>query len=193
VFLALFAGIFLVFRYDYLTWESEFEDKRISSDYVYLQGESAEMLSESIDRKVNEFSRSTQEVDFIEFTVDEAVYLIGEQYNQSLPENFEVQRLYVEPSQNNWYLYIQGTYQGMKLPWLILRVQKDDIETAQLYVSEMALGKYDFDTWGLLVIREDVNTGFQEALILVNENDFTGRRFENIELTDESMVIKGRL
>lgn len=192
VFLAVLAGIFFVVRYDYLTWESEFEGKHVDSDYVYLMGEDADSLNSSINTKINEFSSNAESIDFIELTDREAVYLIGKQYSLSTPENFTVDRLYLDAEINDWKVYIQGSYQGIELPWLILRIEKDDIETAQLYVSEMAIGKYDLDEWGLLVVREDVNTGFQDALILVNENDFTGRKFENIELTQDSMVIKGR-
>jgi len=149
-------------------------------------------LKASVNDKIDEFSESNESIDYVEFTEREALYLIGDNYGQSVPENFTVDRLFVEASTNDWVVYIQGSYQGIVLPWLVLRIEKDDIETAQLYVSELAIGKYDFDEWGLLAVREDVNTGFQDALILVNENDFTGRKFENIELTEDGMVIKGR-
>jgi hypothetical protein len=38
-----------------------------------------------------------------------------------------------------------------------------------------------------------INQGIAEALVTANENGFVGRTFENIELQEDQLVVKGTL
>jgi hypothetical protein len=101
--------------------------------------------------------------------------------------------MFVETGKNDWLLYVQLTWNGMRLPWATLRLQKDNIQTAQIFVSSLKVGPYSADDFGLKSVRDSINSGIQNSIILVNENEFTGRRFVNIDMDENGVVIKGEL
>jgi len=53
------------------------------------------------------------------------------------------------------------------------------------------LGGYDISDFGFSSIVRNLNKGVREALLLISQKDFTGRRIINIELDDDNIVIKG--
>jgi hypothetical protein len=66
------------------------------------------------------------------------------------------------------------------------------MQTAQLYTT-------NFKVQGISVgnifpsMVSSINQGIAEALVTVNENRFVGRKFENIELEDDQLIVKGSL
>jgi hypothetical protein len=40
-------------------------------------------------------------------------------------------------------------------------------------------------------LREDLNRGVSDGIIMLNENNFLGRRIDNIELLEDRIVFKG--
>lgn len=184
-------GAFYFIKKDYDIWSNDFEGKHLSSDYVVIEDD--EELQESVDVKVEEFDASQEEVDFIELTTDEVLYVFGSQLSDSLPYGVKVDRLIAQTNPNDWDIYIQMVFKNTRLPWLRVNIEKDNIETAELYISEMFVGPYDLDEWVGINLRVSINKGLSDALILVNENDFSGRTFENIELEEDGVVVKGSL
>jgi hypothetical protein len=72
-----------------------------------------------------------------------------------------------------------------------MEIVKDDRETAELYVRDLLLGKYKVPGFIAKDIVHSINKGISDAILLVNENAFLGRRIENIELLEERVVVKG--
>lgn len=189
--LLVILGGFYFIKKDYDTWNEKFDGQHLSNDYLVI--DKSEDLQDEIDFKIEEFDASQEEVDFIELTTDEVLYVFGSQLSDSLPYGVEVERLIVEPNTNDWEVYIQMAYKNNRFPWMRVNIEKDDIETAELYISEMFVGPYDLDEWVGVDVRTSINKGLSDALILVNENDFSGRTFENIELEEDGVVVKGSL
>jgi hypothetical protein len=191
ILLIIFVGLFFLARGDYVEWKDDFEKDYLSTDFVDLDGNSE--LEISLTEKLEEFQASDEEVYFVEIDDSEFIYLLSQQLSITLPDYIDMYRGVVIYNEGSWDIYIQTKFRDNILPWTIITLSKDDIETAQLYVSELKVGPYDLDEYWLESIRKDINEGFSEALLLVNENEFSGRRFDNIELEDGVMVVKGSL
>ena len=53
----------------------------------------------------------------------------------------------------------------------------------------MYFGPYEIGN--IFNITDMINTGIADALLTVNENGFSGRYLENIELLEDKVVVKG--
>lgn len=184
---------FFVLRNEYLKWNSEFEGKRLASDFIIIEGDASKSIRESVKAKIDEFGKSEEKIDYIEFTKEEALILLGDEANTSLPKDFSVYRIDAETSKNLWIVYIQYKYKEHVLPWVVIHVEKDNIETAQLFLSRVYIGNINFEDYGVSIIRENINEGISSGLILVNQNNFTGRSFDNVALEKDKVVVKGSL
>ena len=89
------------------------------------------------------------------------------------------------------FFYFQFKYKTYTLPWVLINLQKDDLETAEVYVTDMFIGNLSFSSFGLKPFIDNINDGIRNAIILVNENQFSGRKIKNIELLEDGFVIKG--
>jgi hypothetical protein len=179
-----------ILRGEYRSWRDDFESNYLSKEFV--KKDDLE-LKEGVDEKLTMFASSTEDVDFVELSTDEALFVLLNELEGSIPYGIKVERGIVRAMQGQWDIFIQSKFKDTRLPWVRIRVEKDDIESAELFVSDMYMGPYDLGEWGFKGVQDDINRGFAEALILVNENEFSGRRFENIELEENSMIVKGRL
>lgn len=180
--------IWFVLVREYKQWEGDFLKDKTDSSFVTLNDEN---LLKSLNKKLDAFSKSTKKTDFVEITDKEFVYVVGESLNSSLPLGIKFEKGFAVTNKGNWDLYIQTKYKKTNLPWLVFRLQKDNTQTSQLYVQRMSIGNFDFTDYGAKVILDRVNTGIKEAILLVNESEFTGRIFRNIELEIGKMIIKG--
>lgn len=193
IFLFVVIGILVALRTGYVNWQSSFESKHLSTDYTYFSGEKFEATVKSLEEKIKTFSASKKKTDFVEFNTQESIVLIGQEFASALPEYLKLNRMYLEPSKNAWLLYFQVKYNDFDLPWVTIKLEKDNIETPQLFITEIKVGPYSLDDFGLKSVRGNINSGIQEAIILVNENQFTGRKFINIDLDEKGMIVKGEL
>jgi hypothetical protein len=184
---------FFVFKAEYGKWESVFESNKLSTDYVLIEGDASKAERDSIASKIEAFTKSEKDVEVIELSVRESLVMFGDELSNSLPENFTIYRMYSQTEKNDWYVFMQLKWGENVLPWVSIRIEKDDIETAQVYVSELLVGNINLDSFGLSQFRHSINEGISTALVLVNQNNFTGRRFSNIELEQEKVVLKGTL
>lgn len=177
----------IVFR-EYRKWEGAFELERFEKDYITLDNTS---IKNTVDEKLKNFAKSNAKVDFVEITDKEFMYLVGESLNKSLPLEVTYQRGYVESEEGIWHLYIKTERKGFEFPWIVLSVVKDNTESPEIYIQSMSLGNFDFTDYGARIVIDRINKGIRDAILLVNESDFTGRVFRNIELEKGKMTIKG--
>jgi hypothetical protein len=183
-----FLLIWFVLVREYNQWEKDFNRDKTEENFVTLQDTK---VLESLNKKITVFSNSNLKTDFIEITDREFLYIVGESLNQTLPLNIKFEKAYVVTNKGYWDLYIQTKQGNRELPWYFLRLQKDNTQTAQLYIQKMSIGNFDFTDYGAKIIIEKLNLGIKDALLLINESDFTGRIFRNIELEVGKIIIKG--
>lgn len=197
VFLATFlllvigAGYFL--RADYLVWESTFENRLFEEDYLYPVSDLAQLLNTEITSKLEKFQESNDDVDFIEFTDQEFILLLHNVVQESLSDNLEIERYYVESGEGLWSIYVESKYRGVTMPWVEVVVEKDPIETPELYVSGLYVGETDLSNYGFDFLIDDINEGYSEGVLVINESALTKRRWANITLGEGVIVIKGKL
>ncbi|MCC7289697.1 hypothetical protein IT417_00365 [bacterium] len=180
--------VWLVLLREYKAWEKDFEEGKDEGSYIVLSDTS---LRDNAEKKLLIFSKSNTKVDFVELSDREFLFLIGESLNTSLPLGIQYKKGYVESNKGFWDVYVQTNLKSFELPWLVFRLQKDQTETPQIYVDRMSVGNFDFTDYGAGLVINKINKGINEAILLVNESDFTGRVFQNIELEKGKVIIKG--
>ncbi|KKP76296.1 MAG: hypothetical protein UR73_C0029G0002 [candidate division WS6 bacterium GW2011_GWF1_35_23] len=170
----------------YLLWQREFASNLHSKNCV-----SNNSLNEvSFDERIRDFVFSSDRSDYIQFTKEEVLYLISSEFGKGEGE-ITVEDMCVDSAKGVWKVYLNMTVAGIKNVWFIFDVIKDDRETAELYVDNLYLGNFNLPSFISSPLREKINKGISDALILVNENSFSGRNITNIELLEEDVVIKG--
>ncbi len=181
IFFLLFIG-YLSLRY--MNWEKEFE-KGINTAYVINQ-----TGAESIDLggKIVEFTLSTDDVSSLELNVSEIGSVIYNTLDSYFGEDVNVERIYIQPSDSRWVIYTDLMYKNFSV-WISVDINKDNIQSAQLYTTEIKVGP--FDVSDISDIKVKINKGIGEAMVTLNENGFVGRYMENIELLDDSVILKG--
>ncbi|MBD3329089.1 hypothetical protein GF357_01190 [Candidatus Dojkabacteria bacterium] len=190
-----FLIIFLNLRRNYQDWEKQFTSEVAQTEVLSMSDE-AKMteLSDQVESKITAFSESTEIVDFIEFNVNEVEYLLGQKLSDSMPDGLEIDKIYIESGDGRWDIYFQPKSSTRKVfPWISLAVTKAEVESPRVKIDAVRVGEYDVSEFGVGFLVDDLNSGYTEALNLVNENEFTGRRFENIELEVNGLIVKGRL
>jgi hypothetical protein len=175
----------------YSKWSNEFDLKAEEFTYLDLEIDRYGDIREDIDLKVNRFSSSENQVDFIEFTPEEFGILVYDNSSEAFPEDITVKEIYINHEIFEWYLYMNLEYKGVSLPWIGVEISKDNQETAEIYVSEVSVAGIILSDIGLESFRRNLSRGYLDALNFVNENNITERKFDNIELTDEGVFIKG--
>lgn len=179
---------FVVFR-EYGNWEGRFEDSHLSTDFITLD---QKVIEDGLNKKVDEYSKSQDNTDFIEVSKEEAMYLVGLGLNDSLPDNISFEKGYIDSKKGSWDIYIKLKYNDKySLPWIVATVIKDEIESPELYIDRVLIGDFDFEDFGVGIIVKEANRGLRDAVTLINSSDFTGREIKNIELGTKSVVIKG--
>lgn len=185
VIFAIIVGILVFPVISYFIWQKEFQSK-------IPQMNCATNLTEviSLDEKFKQFVLSEDKVSFIELSANEVASLLK---NTNIISGGEINNVCVVPSNGTWEIYANISLQGIRLPWVRLDIAKDPMETAQLYVENMYIGKQLVPGSIATNIKQQVNKGISDALTLVNENSFLGRKIQNIELLNDKIVIKGSL
>lgn len=187
IFLIVFAFLLLFLIASFITryflWQGHFESN--INQLVCVSNSSEDV---SFDKKVEDFVLSSDKTSFIELTPADVVSLLK---NASKSDDIKINDLCAIPDNGQWRLYIRATIQGVVMPWFAIDVAKDNMETAQLYISDIYIGDWEVPEQIANGIKQRVNMGISDALVLVNENNFLGRKIENIELLKEKVVIKG--
>lgn len=182
------ALIFGILGREYSNWSKEFESTLESNRVVTLPNDT---LKSEIEKKIEVFGRSDKKIDFVEFNDTQFMYILAESLNTSLPVGMKYSKGYVVSENGLWNIYVQTEIKGIKLPWMWFKLQKDSTESAQVYIHSISIGNFDLTDYGAKVVIDRVNKGISESLLLVNESEFTGRTFRNIELESGKIIIKG--
>ncbi|HNR53028.1 MAG TPA: hypothetical protein PKI16_00885 [Candidatus Dojkabacteria bacterium] len=182
--LLIFLPIFLTGMY--LLWEREFS-LNLSSKSCVSNNQVKEI---SFDERIRNFVFSSDRSDYIQFTKEEVLYLISSEFGKE-EGDIVVKDMCVDSSKGVWKVYLNLTVAGIKNVWFIFDIIKDDRETAELYVDNLYLGNFQLPSFISSSLKEKINKGISDAIVLVNENSFSGRSITNIELLEEDIVVKG--
>ncbi|HBB64945.1 MAG: hypothetical protein UR34_C0007G0011 [candidate division WS6 bacterium GW2011_GWC1_33_20] len=172
--------VYLKLRYD--SWEKEFVSNQNSE---YLISKDSEI---DIKSKLAQFTLSYSDSEFLRLDVREVGILLFSTLQKYIGEEAELKYIYIEPADSKWIIYSNLGYKGAYI-WVSLDLNKDSMQTAQLYSTNVSVGPFSIGNLSNVV--ESINKGIGEAVVTVNENGFVGRYLENIELLDDSVVIKG--
>lgn len=170
----------------YLLWEREFSSNLSSKSCV----SNNEVKEVSFDDRIRDFVFSSDRSDYIQFTKEEVLYLISSEFGKE-EGDIVVKDMCVDSSKGVWKVYLNLTVAGIKNVWFIFDIIKDDRETAELYVDNLYLGNFQLPSFISSSLKEKINKGISDAIVLVNENSFSGRSITNIELLEEDIVVKG--
>lgn len=180
----IFVPVFLIGIY--LFWERDFSSNLSKKSCV----SNNDVKHMSFNDRIRDFVFSSERSDYIKFTKGEILYLISSEFGKEEGEII-VRNMCVDSSKGVWRVCLNMTVAGIKNVWFIFDVIKDDRETAELYVDNLYLGNFKLPTFIASPLKEKINKGISDAVILVNENSFSGRSITNIELLEEDVVIKG--
>lgn len=173
------AVILLLVRYN--SWTKDFESN-IKVENLIVKDTS---LSEEVVTQISSFTLSQENTESLSLSTVQFGYMLLNVLNEYLGESISVEKIYIEPSVGNWNVYIQANYKKIS-PWVWISLKKDSVQSAQFYITQFNIGPYSFNRFV-----ESINDGIANGLVTVNENGFTGRYLENIELLEDSIVVKG--
>ena len=186
IFLLLLIFLFIFLTGMYLLWEREFSSNLSSKSCV----SNNQVKEISFDERIRNFVFSSDRSDYIQFTKEEVLYLISSEFGKE-EGDIVVKDMCVDSSKGVWKVYLNLTVAGIKNVWFIFDIIKDDRETAELYVDNLYLGNFQLPSFISSSLKEKINKGISDAIVLVNENSFSGRSITNIELLEEDIVVKG--
>ena len=185
IILLIIVGILAYPVVSYLLWQKEFESKTPQMD---CSSNLSELIS--LDEKSKKFVLSEDKVTFIEFSIDEVLSLLK---STNIINGGEIHNICIVPNNGFWNIYVNLSLQGIRFPWVRLEIAKDSMETAQLYAENIYIGEQLMPESMSANIKTGLNKGISDAIVLVNENNFLGRKIQNIELLQDKIVVKGSL
>jgi hypothetical protein len=175
--------------FSYRGWRTEFESNIDSQNLSLNYTE----IPQELQNRFFEFVASSEKSTFVEISPSEFANLLYFVTSQQQIEGVEVEKIYVEPAEGVWTVYIDLNLGNMDIPWFGFNLVKDDRETAELYVRNIYIGGFAIEKIIPSKYLNMVNDGISDALIQFNENLFSKRYIQNIELSEESAIIKGIL
>ena len=173
---------FIYFKYR--NWQQTFEKE------IDIQSVITKESSDKIDlgEKISAFALSTEDVEYLELNVQEIGSEIYGTLGSYLGDKLNLEKIYIIPSNSKWVIFSQIKYDKYTV-WFSFDVNKDNIQSAQIYVTEIYIGPIKVSEYFNWV--DAVNTGIADSIVTVNENGLVGRYIENIELLNSSVVLKG--
>jgi hypothetical protein len=181
----------LVSYHRYAKWKEDELSKEeiICISDITKESSEGENLEAVIEDKIKQFVLSDTKTDFIVLTEEEMLHLFSENFMEE--GDVKVENICIKPSKGVWQLYLKSKYKKISLPWLVLDIVKDNIKTAEVYIREVHVGDLELPTFLQSRVREDLNRGISDGIVMLNENNFLGRRIDNIELLEDRVVFKG--
>ncbi len=178
---------FLTFLFvkNYQSWEKTFPEP----DILILDFPND---STSLDEKIKKYNEDQSEYSFIELTKEESLLLMSNSFEQSLPDWVELEKTGLHTTQGTWSLYLKTKAFSFEMPWLEIILVKENLQSVEILVKDVSVGDLSLRNINLGFVIEEINDGFGRAMRLVNDGNFAGRIFENIELGDQNLVIKSR-
>lgn len=180
--------LFLIIKFR--TWEQSFVE---GLDKNNLVSEGID-LSDTLAEKTEAYILSEDDTNYITLTSQEVSSIVYSTLSDITSESgLEVTHVYVQPDNSIWKVCAKGELVDINIhSWLCVDINKDDMQTAQLYLSEIELQGIRISKIYPKAITM-ANQGIADALTTANENGFVGRVLENIELLDSEIVIKGSI
>lgn len=180
----LIAIVSFILVSNYKTWERRFERNINEYNLAILPYES----DGSVEMKIAKFTLSNENTESLILSPYEISSLILLTSKEYFDKDITVRRVYVEPGNFRWNIYMEFVYKKYSV-WFSVDINKDDMQTAQFYITDIKLGNYSLGRYFDLVYQ--INTGIANSILTVNENGFSGRYLENIELMEDKIVVKG--
>lgn len=180
----LIAIVSFILVSNYKTWERRFERNINEYNLAILPYES----DGSVEMKIAKFTlsnKNTESLILSPYEISSLILLTSKEY---FDKDITVRRVYVEPGNFRWNIYMEFVYKKYSV-WFSVDINKDDMQTAQFYITDIKLGNYSLGRYFDLVYK--INTGIANTILTVNENGFSGRYLENIELMEDKIVVKG--
>lgn len=175
---------FFLFFFEYRKWYRElFKEERL------ICIEDLKEEDTDIDEKTKQFILSDSRTEFIVLTDKEVLELLKGYIEIESPVN--ITDICILPNTKTWQILFQYEIWKVNTPWISFSVVKDDRETAELYISNINIGKYKLPFGIEKRVKVEVNRGISDALLTINENKMLGRVITNIELLEDKAVIKG--
>lgn len=168
----------------YRNWQKEFEGN-IQSEYL-MEEESIKEID--FNDKVSDFALSMSDTEFLELDAKEVGSVIFSVLDSYIGKDVNLEKIYITPSDGKWLIYANVRYQDFSV-WVSTDVNKDDIQSAQIYITEINVGPFSIGKYINWI--DMINKGIGESIVTLNENGLVGRYIENIELLNESVVLKG--
>lgn len=169
----------------YKGWEKEFEQS-IEEEYVITKESIKEV---DFGDRVSEFALSVEDTQFLELNVKEMGSILFSVLDSYIGDDVVLENMYIDPSDSLWIVYSKIKYQDISL-WISIDINKDEIQSAQVYVTDILIGPFSvgsyFPNWV-----DMINRGISESVVSLNENGLVGRYIENIEVQEDSVVLKG--
>lgn len=184
--LLLFVILSFFLKANYSSWEEKFESSNKDQIIKIEEGNNAKVLD-----SIETFKASDKKVDFVEIEKNGFANLVGTGINSNLPSRIKIKKTYIDASSNFWKMYYYVEVKSFGSFWVYFDLNKDSVESTDLYISDLKVGNLSVRDWGGEAIVDNVNSGIKEAMLLITQKDFTGRTIRNIELDDSNIVIKG--
>lgn len=186
LFLLLIVSIFIKSK----TWERNFQS---DLNPQYLVSEPAE--EDAFNSRIEKYIISQEDTNFITFSPQEVgKVLFGSLTEMVENSDVEITNMYIDPSKGVWKVCASSRARDFEKlhAWICADVTKDSMQTAQLYITELKVQGINVGKIYPKLVTS-VNQGIAEALVTANENGFVGRIFENMELLEDEVIVKGSI
>lgn len=141
-----------------------------------------------IDR-VKNFVLSGGKTEFMTFTRKELLSVLRDSVKEN--DTVQIEDMCLTSERGMWKVYIHPKVGVLQFPWVGVDIVKDERETAELYSKNVYIGDMGVPNGMVKKLLGEMNKGISDGLLLVIENNFLGKSIQNIELLDDSIVIKG--
>ncbi|MBP6976228.1 hypothetical protein KBB42_01380 [Candidatus Dojkabacteria bacterium] len=179
--------IFGYFFFRYRGWEKEFLSQINEENVIDREV----IKGKDFNKKITQFSLSLKDVESLELNVQEVGSVILSVLDSYAKEGISIEEMYIVPSDSVWDIYVKIKYQKFSV-WVSTDVNKDSVQSAQVYIKDIKVGPFSVSMFNSKLV-STINTGIADSIVTLNENGLVGRYIENIELTSESVVIKGSI
>ncbi len=188
VFLVVISA-FLYYYSNHRVWSSNFLIEK--SEYISIsENVITEEIETSILNKSISFSESNKNIDYINFSVEEAGVIMFDTFKKSLPSNFTVNEIVIRAQNDYWMVYMDLNYKKIPLPWIYMKIEDDNKESMSLNIFETGVGELKINN-DFLDINKKLNSGLEKGITFVIENELTSKHLSNIELEEDGIYIKG--
>lgn len=190
VLVILFLVVFLFLFIKSKSWEREFSSE-VQPQYLVNNSE----LDDEFYERIEKYIISQESTSFITFSPQEVAHILFGSLSEMFEgTSLELTNVYIEPSKGQWEVCARTRYKDFNKinAWICTDVTKDSMQTAQLFVTHIKVQGIEI---GKIYPKSVtlVNQGIAEALVTANENGFVGRIFENMELLEDELVVKGTI